>query len=397
MSFYELQVPTEWADPPTMWSSTTLDDIEACPRRWQLLRSRWGEHDRYPVRPSPAAIEGQIVHDALDRITRACGQRANPAFGSAEFAAALADADFFPGFARAVAEWQQRLTEHPRPGPPFRLRANAEELANRAVRMFREQYKPDRRPASQAAERAMEVSADVNSLLRQKRALSEVKLTHHELPFLGVLDRVQQVSGGVEIVDFKTGRPSEKHRRQLLRYALLWWRTTGDSPRRISAQYLDGAESWPVTQEVLMDVEADLAKNIPLFTDTLRTRPAAAKPGTGCRACPVRARCAAGWAIGEEAALADGRSDAELVVIARAGNHGFIARSRAGAEVAVVYETAVAKLLPKNIDGQVLRVLDGAWKENRSQLEIKPWTEVFVVNEACSLTCTTASNSLAPA
>jgi RecB family exonuclease len=381
MSFYELQAPTEWANPPATWSSTTIDDIEACPRRWQLLRSRWGEHDRFPVRPSPAAVEGQIVHDALDRLTRACGQRGNPAFGSAEFAAALADADFFPGFARAVAEWQHRFTSHPRPGPAFRLRASAEELANRAVRMFREQYKPDGRVASVAAERATEAPADAKSLLRQKRALSEVKLTHPELPFLGILDRVQHASDGVEIVDFKTGKPNEKHRRQLQRYALLWWRTTRDAPVRITAQYLDGAESWPVTQGTLKEVEADLAKKIPLLTDALRARPAAAKPGTGCHACAVRARCAAGWAVAEEAALVDGRGDAELVVTAKAGDHGFLARSRVGAEVAVVYEAAIAKLIPENVEGQVLRVLDGVWKEKRSQLELKAWTEVFVVTQ----------------
>jgi len=382
MNFYQLQGPTAWADPPSTWSSTSLDDVEACPRRWQLLRSRWGDFDRFPVRPHPAAIEGQIVHEALDRLTRACGQRGNPAFGSAEFSAALNDADFFPGFARAVAEWQQRLTSHPRPGPEFRLRASGEDLANSAVRMFREQYKPDGHGASQAAERATETAADVKALLKQKRALSEVKLTHPELPFLGILDRVQHTGQGVEVVDFKTGKPSDKHRRQLLRYALLWWRKTGDVPVRVSAQYLDGVESWSVTQGALKDVEADLVKKLPLLTDALSSRPAVAKPGTGCHSCAVRARCAAGWAVGEEAALVDGRGDAELVVKAKAGDHGFLARSRAGAEIAVVYEAPVARLLPTHVEGQVLRVLDGVWKEKRTQLELKAWTEVFVVKEA---------------
>lgn len=380
MNFYELQRPTAWADPPTTWSSTTIDDVETCPRRWQLLRSRWGEHERFPVRPHPAAVEGQIVHEALDRLTRACGQRGNPALGSAEFAAALADADFFPGFACGVAEWQQRFTSHPRPGPAFRLRASAEELANRAVRLFREQYKPDGRGPSVAAERAAEAPGDAKSLLREKRALSEVKLTHPKLPFLGVLDRVQQTSDGVEVVDFKTGRPSEKHQRQLLRYALLWWRTTGDAPMRVSAQYLDGVETWPVTLGALEDVESELVMKIPLLTDALSAQPAVAKPGTGCHSCPVRARCAVGWAVGEEVALVDGRGDAELVVKAKAGDHGFLAASRTGAEIAVVYEAAVASLLPEHVDGQVLRVLDGVWKEKRTQLEIKAWTEVFVVN-----------------
>jgi len=43
MSFYDLQWPTVWAAPPSTWSSTSLDEVEACPRRWQLLRSRWGD------------------------------------------------------------------------------------------------------------------------------------------------------------------------------------------------------------------------------------------------------------------------------------------------------------------------------------------------------------------
>jgi hypothetical protein len=379
MSFYELQCPTEWADPPSTWSSTTLDDVEACPRRWQLLRSRWGEHTKFPVRPNPAAAEGQIIHDALDRLTRACGQHGNPAFGSPEFANAAADADFFPGFTRAVIEWQQQLTAHPRPGPPFRLRVTAEELANRAVRLFREQYRLEGSSSSLPAERTAEKTNDVKTLLRQKRALSEIKLKHSTLPFLGVLDRVQLASDKVEIVDFKTGRPDEKHHNQLLRYALLWWRTTGDLPVRLSAQYLDGAASWPVSQGVLLEVEADLSTRLSVLSEVLRDHPATARPGPGCHRCPVRARCNAGWVTAEDAALADGRGDAELVVTMPPGEHGFIARSRAGAEVAVVYETMIAKLLPALNDGHVLRVLDGVWREKRSQLELKAWTEVFNV------------------
>lgn len=379
MSFYELQEPTAWPEPPHTWSSTTLDNIEACPRRWQLLNSRWGEFDRFPTRPHPAAIEGQLVHEALDRLTRACGQQGNPAIGSAEFAAALLEADFFPGFASAITEWQQRLTTHPRPGPAFRLRASAEELANRAVRMFREQYKPGGLDVSQSAERATDPPTDLKALVRSKRALSEVRLTHPKLPFLGVLDRVQHRNAGIEVVDYKTGKPSDKHRRQLLRYALLWWRKTGDVPSHVTAQYLEGVESWTVTQASLVGIEGDLATKLPLLTDTLKAHPAAAKPGTSCHSCAVRARCAVGWAVGQQAAHVDGRGDAELLVKANAGDHGFLASSRAGTEISVVYEAAVAKLLPAHIEGRVLRVLDGVWHEKRTQLEIKAWTEVYLV------------------
>jgi len=372
-------VPTAWADPPSTWSSTSLDDVEACPRRWQLLHSRWGEFERFPVRLHPTAIEGQIVHEALDRLTRACGQRGNPTFGSAEFAAALTDADFFPGFTRAVGEWQQRLSVHPRPSPAFRLRASVEELANRAVRMFREQYKPDGRVASLSAERATDMPADLKAFLKRKRVLSELKLTHPKLPFLGILDRVQSQGQEVEVVDFKTGRPSDKHRAQLLRYALLWWRRTGDTPVRVKAHYLDGVESWPVTQAVLQDVENDLQNRLPLLTDALSTRPALAKSGAGCHSCPVRARCEAGWAVGEEAALVNGRGDVELFVAGKAGQHGFHARTRTGTETAVVFEASVGKHLAGWGEGQVIRVIDGVWGGAQTQLELKSWTEVFLV------------------
>jgi len=68
--------------------------------------------------------------------------------------------------------------------------------------------------------------------------------------------------------------------------------------------------------------------------------------------------------------------------MAEAGDHGCLARSRTGAEIAVVYEAPVAKLLPGHVEGQVLRVLDGAWKEKHTQLELKVWTEVFAVGGA---------------
>lgn len=256
-----------------------------------------------------------------------------------------------------------------------------EELANTAVRMFRDQYKPEGRAPADPAEQVHQAPGDLKSLLRRKRALSEVKLKHPTLPFIGTLDRVELGSDGVEIIDFKTGKASEKHRRQLLRYAVLWWRVTDDEPVRITARYLNAVDSWPVVQGELVHVEADLATSVSQLTEVLLGRPAAPKPGAGCQWCPVRARCAPGWALGEQAALADGRGDSELVVTGAVGEHGFLARSRAGAEVAVVYDAAVAKLLPDHEVGQVLRVLDGVWKEKRSQLEIKAWTEVFVVAE----------------
>ena len=381
-SLYELQAPTEWAEPPDLWSSTSLDEVTACPRRWQLLRSRWGEHDRFPVRPHPAAIEGQIVHDALDRLTRAAGQRGNPPFGSVEFNEAATEADFFGGFARAVVEWQERLAQHPRPGPPFRLRATPPELANRAVRLFREQYRPGAgaRGVATGVPNAGEV--DLEALLQVKGALSEVRLRHPSLPFVGVIDRVQLTVDGSEIVDFKSGMANESHRDQLLRYALLWWRVAGQVPCSVTAQYLDGRESWKVSVADLVAVEGSLGRAIAALAGELAERPADARPGPGCTWCPVRARCDPGWGLSEDAARSEGRGDAELTVIGPPGAHGFLAHNKAGGEVAVVHEAAVAGLIPHLGVGAVMRVVDGVRKDKGKEMEIKAWTEVYQVHPA---------------
>ena len=378
---YELQAPTAWAAAPHVWSSSSLDEVGACPRRWQLLRSRWGELERFPVRPHPAAIEGIIIHDALDRLARACGKRGNPTFGTAAFTEAAKEADFFMGFAKSVAEWQARLAEHPRPGPLFRLRTSPQELANRAIRMFREQYRPGGSGSGAAATAADGGVVDLTALLHAKGALSEVRLRHPTLPFLGVIDRVQLTSEGVEVVDFKSGKASAKHKAQLTRYALLWWRVTGELPCWVTAQYLDGRESWGVDRDELEAVEVTVAESISVLTSQLGDRPARANPGSGCSRCPVRARCDDGWALGEENARAEGRGDAQLTVSGAQGPHGFLARDRASNEVAVVHEAAVASLVPALQVGKVVRVVNGLRKEKGKELEIRAWTEVYLVGE----------------
>ncbi|MEQ1564182.1 MAG: PD-(D/E)XK nuclease family protein [Myxococcota bacterium] len=379
-SFYELDAPTEWAGAPELWSSTSLDDVRRCPRRWQLARSRWGDLERFPVRSHPAAVEGQLIHEALDRLTRACGRHGNPPIGSPEFASALTDGEFFEGLGFAVDAWQRQVTSHPRPGPVFKLRSTAQELANRAIRLFREQYRPGTGGFGRAASTAPVKISDLSRALIQWGALSELRLQHPDLPFMGILDRVQLDSGGaVEIIDFKTGRASDAHEQQLLRYAVLWWRATQTAPARVHAQYLEGSRTWVVTPSDLARVEAGLGDLLRHFSGQLTGRPAPATPGTGCRWCPVRARCDAGWGLAEQAARAEGRGDAELTVVGEVTTHGVLAKDLAGHEVAIVYEPAVASLLPSLVPGRRMRVLDGVLREKGKEIEIKAWTEVFVL------------------
>jgi putative RecB family exonuclease len=381
-AFYGLQVPTVWAAPPKTWNNSTLNEASGCPRRWQLVHSRWGELEAFPTRQHPAAIEGQIVHEALERLARATGQRGNPAFETPAFLEAATEADFFGGFVKAVNEWKAKLDAHPRPGPVFRLQSSPQELANRAVRLFREQYRPGTVGLLITGSRPRNPGGtfDCGVALRSKGGLSELWMRHPSLPFVGILDRVHLDTNGVHIIDFKVGRASDAHQLQLYRYAVLWWRNTGEVPTKVSAQYLDGVKSWPVDETSLTKTEQDVAGQIASINDLLRAYPAKALTGSGCRWCPVRARCSEGWVLNEEAARTEGRADMELTAMGAPGPHGFLARDRSGSEIAVVYETAVAGLLPMLGAGQIVRVVDGVWRGKGHDLEIKPWTEIYIWN-----------------
>jgi hypothetical protein len=78
-SLYHLAGPTEWAAPPELFSFSSLKAVERCPLQWQLARSRYGDLDGFPARPSPAAAEGEIVHAALERLFRALALEGCPA------------------------------------------------------------------------------------------------------------------------------------------------------------------------------------------------------------------------------------------------------------------------------------------------------------------------------
>ena len=100
LSLYELKSPTKWSTAPEQFSFSNLQTIESCPRRWQLLHSSWGDHSRFPERPHPAALEGSIVHKAIELLIQALGHRGLPRIGSNLFREAIEEVDFWGYFDR---------------------------------------------------------------------------------------------------------------------------------------------------------------------------------------------------------------------------------------------------------------------------------------------------------
>lgn len=378
---YELARPSRWATPPKQFSFSSLNAIGACPRRWQLLHSEWGSCSRFPERTHPAAIEGQIVHEALDLLSRALGQVGRPHLGSAEFQAAATMCGFWDFFAKQIAEWNERATRHPRTGPGFIIRTPPRELANRAVRLFREHYRPGGRSAVHISRSDDPAGGALLDRLRRAGALSEVRLEHPRLPLSGVIDLVAlDADSGVAIVDFKTGAAKDSHRDQLLLYAMLWWRVTHLAPVRIEVQYMTDAWAEAVTEAELDRVEQKIGKEIEKAVEAISRQPGPARVGPECARCPVRARCDEGWLYVESGVdPTSSTADCEVTVASATTPTGFTGRRRNGRELPVVYDLAVGRTLPPLRAGTRVRLVDAVPMEGGAALEVRAWSECYLL------------------
>ena len=66
--------PLHWPEPPTTWSFSVLQQVEACPRRWALSAAPYAgvwKGRGYPPMPNSKALCGQVVHNCLGVLAKA--------------------------------------------------------------------------------------------------------------------------------------------------------------------------------------------------------------------------------------------------------------------------------------------------------------------------------------
>ncbi|MCC6553791.1 MAG: PD-(D/E)XK nuclease family protein [Polyangiaceae bacterium] len=385
-SLYRLTGPTAWAEPPERFSYSSLKRMGACLRQWQLATSSYGDLARYPERMSEPAEVGIIAHDLLSRLFRAMALAGHPPIGSEPFRAAVARVDLL-GAARAMlADVERRAVASPR-APGFRLQATARDVYNKVSQAFRSEYasvaaqaaalpalpSPAPDPAA-AAEPAP--TADRLELLVRQGVLSEEEVRHPGLPLRGFIDLLVRRQGRTTVLDFKTGAAHDEHRDQLLLYALMWWRSTGDLPATIELRYGARVVSWPVSEPDLVRAEREVSEKIERHRAGLRARPAAATVGPACAGCAVRQLCAEYWSAPPSGRSGD-RADLELVVEGSVTKTGLMGRTRGGQEIALVFEEAVALSAGPFPPGARLRILGAQREAGAHAFRIPRGAEVF--------------------
>jgi putative RecB family exonuclease len=192
---------------PTSLSPSRASDFMSCP-----LLFRFRSIDRLPEEPSVAAVQGSLVHRALETLfDLPAGERTPQA------AAQLVDRAF-----------EELLRDEPLSAEVVRA-----QLEGPAVGLLLTSYFGMEDPQRlEPHARELGVSAQIAGSFELR----------------GFIDRVDlSPDGHVRIVDYKTGRsPSagfeSKAMFQMRFYALVWWRMTGDVPRLLQLMYLGNGE-----------------------------------------------------------------------------------------------------------------------------------------------------------
>jgi hypothetical protein len=325
---------------PRHWSYSSLKQVEECPRRYSLTRASYPElweRRGYPQAPTRAALFGDVVHGAIERILKALAAADCTSVKSAEAVSVLKALGGYTAVAEQVlAERLAQLDGNPRVRNEQRRRLDRD-LGDRMpdARGEIQEYLsrlPSLPNVSRPPSSGDEEAQGAEPVARRREITNgpypELNLAAEPLRLVGRIDLLTLDEDGVRITDFKTGAEDPSHQEQLLTYALLWAMDRVVNPHcrpchELRAAYPQRDAVFPPPDEdALAQLAAKLGARIQAADDAVVAASPDARLSDGCRLCGVRPLCADYWADPATAAVpsADGEwFDVEGTV---AGQHG---------------------------------------------------------------------------
>jgi len=295
-----------------------------------------------------APRRGQILHEALESITNALGETGQSVHREAGLVPVLVRLGGLTAVLRRAADNAcSQLRDNPRVThqSPEILQDIDQELPflRQRLQILLTEFRFD-------TPGRVQVVGDQRGRSRPPLAYgsyAEVVLRHNALDWIGKADLINLSKDSCEILDFKTGEPSEHHGDQLRAYALLWARDSGRNPSgRLASQlrlvYPNMVKDVsPPTSEELIVLEEEILGRTQKAKLSLLERPPAARPSVDtCRWCDVKQLCGEYWKAETQMRLAGSNEpsqtwcDLEVQVLRQVGSSSWRGIVMAGSSLA---------------------------------------------------------------
>ena len=205
----------------------------------------------------------------------------------------------------------------------------------------------------------------------------------------GIADHVERFHGGVRITDYKTSLSLDdvdKHRKQLLLYAYLYFDSHQEWPCALTLDYvlMRKRVSVEVDREAaikLADEARTMAASLPYVLDVEKL----AKPGAACKYCSYRPWCQPYWRAVQYFEIPDRFSGIEGVVRTRLDEGSKVLLTIEGAENVfdVRGDCESFKQLVEVHPGMTLRIVDASvyGVASRPTVELNARAELFAMSE----------------
>lgn len=311
---FETDVPGIWGywpATPTLWSYSSLKEMEACPRRWMLSRADYPDiwaRRGYPSLPVTAAIFGNVVHGVIERLTRAlttAGVR-SPAAG--DVVGVLGSLGGWRGIVLDAVERElARFDDNPRVSTE-RVERVRSELVRRApeaadqVKAFLGRGILPTGAASEPSDEGAATDAPRRRMPAGPGVHAERTVTAEALRVTGTIDQLVLDDTGVTVTDFKTGSEDDAHDEQVRLYALLWQLDKQTNPgsqpvTHLRVVYPSHERSVAVPDAAQMHaLEVATAERVADADQLTAAPPPPAAPSEEtCRYCRVKHLCDAYW------------------------------------------------------------------------------------------------------
>ena len=322
-----------WPRPPSIWSFSSLSEVEECPLRYMLRRATYPsiwDRTGYPDRPLLPTIVGDVIHHCVEAILRefhaqGCQGLDDPC--AVEVLKGLGG--YSALIQRVITERLEGFDGNPRAAATL---ANMQTTLGLRVPFIRQRLQQlvsrvDISPAS---------STRTGSTHQQQRypleagSHPEVELRAPDMRLVGRVDLLTVKEEHCEIVDYKTGGRHEYHDDQLRMYALLWSLDSELNPNqlpveRLVVSYAEGDHSvGPPSTEELAAIESNVRSRVTLAEGELERRPPTPKLPETCSVCSVRQMCDAYWESPRSLpAPTDAFGDFEVLVTGRNGSRSW--------------------------------------------------------------------------